>query len=164
MMSLPWERAETLAWRLDTAAHARSWDSGEGARIAGGRWNPSGFAAVYSSLDPATAILEIAVHKGFATIGRVPHTLTWCRISTPEKLFIVAASDFPNPNWLYNGPPSAAQQQFGLDLLTQHGAFAVPSVVSHHSWNLVFSPQAFRPRYELIRQEPFALDTRLNPV
>jgi RES domain-containing protein len=164
MMSLPWDREETLAWRLDTTAHAASWDSGEGARIAGGRWNPTGVPAIYTSLDPATAILEVAVHKGFATLDRVAHTLSWCRISAPEALFVVAAESLPNARWLQNGPPSAAQQQFGFDLLNRHGAFVVPSVVSHHSWNLVFSPQAFNARYELVNQERFALDTRLNPT
>jgi len=161
MMPLPRKRAETLAWRLDTTAHAQAWSSGEGARIAGGRWNPAGVPAVYTSLDPATAILEVAVHKSFATLARVPHTLTWCRISDPE-LSILAAADVPDDRWLHAGLPSAAQQQFGLRLLNQHNAFVVPSVVSHHGWNLVFLPKAFKARYILIDQEPFALDTRLN--
>jgi RES domain-containing protein len=164
MMLLPWEKGPTLAWRLDTTARAAGWDTGEGARLAGGRWNPSGFAAVYSSLDPASAILEIAVHKGFATLGRVSHKLTSYRITAPETLFVVAPTALPNTDWLTSGTPSAAQQNFGLSLLTQHGAFVAPSVVSRHSWNLIFSPQAFKARYALANQEPFALDARLNPA
>jgi RES domain-containing protein len=164
MMTLPWKRAETLAWRLDTTAHAQGWDNGEGARTAGGRWNPAGVPAVYTSLDPATAILEVAVHKSFAALGRVPHTLTWCRIAEPEKLFILAAADTPDGRWLHAGLPLPAQQQFGLSLLNHYSAFVVPSVVSRHSWNLVFLPQAFKASYALIEQEPFALDARLNPT
>ena len=132
--------------------------------MAGGRWNATIVAAIYTSLDTATAILEVVVHKGFTMLDRVAHTLTWCRISAPEALLVVAAESLPNIRWLHDGPPSAAPQQFGFDLLRRHDAFVVPSVVSHHSWNLVFSPQAVTARYELVKQEPFALDTRLNPT
>ena len=55
---------ELVAWRLDQAAFAAQWDSGEGAYRAGGRWNSRGVRAVYCSIDPATAILEVAVQRG----------------------------------------------------------------------------------------------------
>jgi len=42
----------------------------------GGRWNSRGLRAVYCSIDPAAAILEVAVDKGFKTLGTVPHVLT----------------------------------------------------------------------------------------
>ena len=44
---------ELVAWRLDQAVHAPTWDSGEGAYRVGGRWNSKGIHAVYCSLDPA---------------------------------------------------------------------------------------------------------------
>jgi RES domain-containing protein len=54
-----------IAWRLDQARFASTWDSGEGAFQVGGRWSSNGVRVVYCALDPATAILEVAVHKGF---------------------------------------------------------------------------------------------------
>src|ERR1700679_4047133 len=47
-----------MAWRLDQAIFATTWDSGEGAYLVGGRWNSRGVRAVYCSIDPAIAILE----------------------------------------------------------------------------------------------------------
>lgn len=62
-----------IAWRLDRDAYAPTWDSGEGSYLAGGRWNSKGVRAVYCSIDPATAILEVAVHKGFDVLDTVHH-------------------------------------------------------------------------------------------
>ncbi|MEA2728512.1 MAG: hypothetical protein QOF70_2987, partial [Acetobacteraceae bacterium] len=60
-----------MAWRLDQQGFAATWDSGEGAYRLGGRWNTKGVRAVYCSVDPATAILEVAVHKGFRALDTV---------------------------------------------------------------------------------------------
>lgn len=55
-----------MAWRLDQSKYAATWDSGEGAFLVGGRWNSRGVRAVYCAIDPATAILEVAVQRDFA--------------------------------------------------------------------------------------------------
>ena len=68
-------------WRLDQRIHAATWDSGEGAFRTGGRWNSKGVRAVYCSLDPATAILEVAVHKGFKTLDTMPYVITAARFA-----------------------------------------------------------------------------------
>ena len=67
---------EIIGWRLDHERFKSTWDSGEGAFKLGGRWNSRGVRAVYASIDPSTAILEVAVHKGFRTLDTVPHVLT----------------------------------------------------------------------------------------
>ena len=41
---------EVVAWRLDDARFAATWDSGEGAYLLGGRWNSPGVRAVYCAL------------------------------------------------------------------------------------------------------------------
>ena len=61
-----------VMWRLDQARFAPQWDSGEGAYLAGGRWSSRGVRAVYAALDPATAILEVAV-DAIITIDRRGH-------------------------------------------------------------------------------------------
>jgi RES domain-containing protein len=156
--------AELVAWRLDVATFATSWDSGEGAYRVGGRWNGPGVRAVYCSVDPATAILEVAVHKGFRTLDTVAHVLTAAAIAEPAQVFVVQPDDIPNPNWLRPGIPSAGQQAFGNDLLAQHGLVLVPSAVSTHSWNLIFDPGRGVGMYALRSQERFALDPRLHPA
>jgi RES domain-containing protein len=152
-----------LVWRLDQRIYAASWDSGEGAFRYGGRWNSKGVRAGYCSIDPATTILEAAVHQGFRTLNTVPFVLTAARISDTAEVYVVRRDDVPNPNWLRPGALSAGQQAFGDDLLRRHRFVAIPSVVSTHSWNVIVDPLKAAGFYSLEFQEPFALDTRLHP-
>lgn len=154
---------ELVAWRLDQAVHAPTWDSGEGAYRVGGRWNSKGVRAVYCSLDPATAVLEVAVHKGFRALDTVEHVLTAAVITEPGDVHVVDPARVPNPNWLRPGIPGAGQQAFGDDLLRRYRFVATPSAVSPHSWNLIFLAGAAAGTYALKFQENFALDTQLHP-
>jgi RES domain-containing protein len=154
---------QITAWRLDQARFAPSWRRGEGAFLYGGRWNSKGVPAVYCSLHASTAILEVAVHKGFRVLDTVPHVLTSIRILEPSDVRIVDPAEVPNANWLRPGLPSAGQQAFGDALLRDHPFVAIPGTVSPASWNLVFLDSAAIGRFELLEQAPFALDTRLHP-
>jgi RES domain-containing protein len=69
----PLGRGDLVLWRLDQEHYASAWDSGEGAYLFGGRWSSRGVRAVYAALDPATAILEVAVHKTFKTLDARLH-------------------------------------------------------------------------------------------
>jgi RES domain-containing protein len=158
----PFGGPELVAWRLDQAIYASTWDSGEGAYLVGGRWNSRSVRAVYCSIDPGTAILEVAVHKGFKALDMIPHVITEVTID-PPSVFVVEPSMIPNPNWLRPGIPSAGQQAFGDDLLSDHKFLLIPSVVSTASWNLVFVGSNAAGSYEVKSQEPFVLDTRLHP-
>lgn len=153
---------ELRGWRLDLEIHSDTWDSGEGAYIAGGRWNSPGMRAVYCALDPATAILEVAVHKTFRVLDTVPHKLTSFTAFDPTTVHVVQPDDVPNPNWLRPGLPSPGQRQFGDDLLHRHTFVALPSVVSSHSWNLLFVAASAAGYYGDVKQERFALDPRLH--
>lgn len=155
--------SELVAWRLDTATFQTTWDSGEGAYRAGGRWNGRGVRAVYCSIDPATAILEVAVHKEFKVLDTVPHILTELTILEPATAHVVHPASVSNPNWLRPGIPSAGQQAFGDALLAQHKFVLIPSAVSIHSWNLIFVGTVAAGAYAVKSQERFALDTRLHP-
>ncbi|MDE2362765.1 MAG: RES domain-containing protein [Hyphomicrobiales bacterium] len=155
--------SELVAWRLDLAIHGQSWDSGEGAYLAGGRWNGAGGRAVYCSLDPSTTVLEAAVHRGFTVLDTTPHVLTSLTVTDPARVFVVQPDDVPNRNWLTPSAPSAGQQAFGDKLLDTHDFIVLPSVVSDRSWNLMFRPDRGRGGYALRRQEQFALDPRLHP-
>jgi len=150
-------------WRLDQAKFQSTWDSGEGSYLAGGRWNSRGTRTVYAALDPATAILEVAVHKTFRTLDIVPHVLTRARIADFEHVHVVSAAEVPNPDWLRPGAISAGQQALGDAMLKAHPFVLIPSVVSVHSWNVIFDPGTAKGFYDSMVQEPFALDPRLHP-
>jgi RES domain-containing protein len=158
----PLGTGEFVLWRLDQARHAPAWDAGEGAYLVGGRWNSRGVRAVYASLDPATAILEVAVHKTFRALDATPHVLTSARLVDPARIHVVEPAAVPNSDWLKPGLPGAGQQQFGDALLKAHPILLLPSVVSSHSWNVVFDPSAAAGLYRPIVQEPFVLDPRLH--
>lgn len=162
-LPLPLGAGEWRFWRLDQRQHAPTWASGEGSFLVGGRWNSRGSRVIYAALDPATAILEVAVHKGFAALDTKPHVLTSARIIDPSKLHIVEPASLPNPNWLVPGVPSASQQAHGDRLLGSYPALLVPSVVSRHSWNLVIAAGSVGGLIEDAVQEDFALDPRLHP-
>ena len=154
---------ELVAWRLDREKYRTTWNSGEGAYQSGGRWNSRGVRAVYCSLDPATAILEVAVHKTFKTLDVVPHVLTSVIIDAVADVHVVQPDDVANPDWLRSGIPSAGQQEFGDALLMRHRFVAIPSAVSRMSWNLVFTAATAGDSYRVRSQARFSLDTRLNP-
>jgi RES domain-containing protein len=156
--------SELVAWRLDRAKFAGSWDSGEGAYRVGGRWNSKGVRAVYCSVDPATAILEVAAHAGFKSLDTVPHVLTAISIAEPSHVHVVQPAAVSNPNWLRPGIPGAGQQAFGDELLARQKFLLIPSTVSTFSWNLVFEGTKAAGAYHLRLQEAFALDTRLHPA
>jgi RES domain-containing protein len=153
---------ELTFWRLDLAHHAKEWDSGVGARTYGGRWNGKGAAAVYCALDPATAVLEVAVHKGFELLDTQPHVLTCARVDDLATVHVVRPEDVPNASWLVPGSPSAGQQEFGQRLLAAHPFVLLPSVVSARSWNLLVNPGIASGLYTVLEQAAFAFDPRLH--
>jgi len=55
-------RPPRLVWRLTAVRHAQRADTGEGARLYGGRWNHAGIPLVYTSETLSLAALELFVH------------------------------------------------------------------------------------------------------
>jgi RES domain-containing protein len=164
MTPLPDYAGPPYFWRLDDKRFKKTWDSGEGARLKGGRWSPAGMSATYCSLDPSTAILEVAVHKGFDTLNSMPHVLSAATLSVPwRSVRVVHPKDVPNKLWLYPCAFSAAQQEFGAKLLSEFDFVAIPSAVSRQSWNLLFSTHRATGKYSLLKQDALNLDPRLNP-
>ena len=164
MNSLPGHTGPAVFWRLDDKRFQATWDSGEGARLKGGRWSPTNTPAVYCALDPGTAILEVAVHKGLKALNKVPHVLSSAVLLVPwAEVRVVQPADVPNKLWLYPCAFSGAQQEFGQELLEAHEFVAIPSAVSRRSWNLIFDAVRAAGKYQLREQEPLDLDPRLDP-
>ena len=153
-----------VAWRLEATKYLNSWATAEGAFQLGGRWNSQGRRVLYTSIDPATSILEVGVHKGFDVLDTVPHTLLEIEIPDPSQAYVVPLESIPNPNWLVPGSVSAGQQAFGNALLLQHGMLVLPSVVSTGSWNLLIDVDIAKAHFSLLSSKPFALDPRLHSV
>ncbi len=153
------------AWRIDRQKHATTWDTGIGASMAGGRWNHVGRTVVYASADPATAILEVAVHVGFPVLDANPYVITNFEITDHSGIHVVQPDDIPNPNWLRAGPATPQQRDYAHSLLDAHAFVALPSAVSQPSWNIIFDPMS--PHFSsgtgwvLKKQQRFSLDTRL---
>jgi RES domain-containing protein len=158
----PLGTGEWRFWRLDAERFAPAWATGEGSFRVGGRWNAPGHRTVYACLDPATATLEVAVHKGFRVLDTRPHVLTSARILDPGLIHVVQPAGIPNPNWLSPCTPNRNQQDFGNNLLARHRFVLIPGAVSRHSWNLIFDAERSAGDYEDVRQERFALDPRLQ--
>ncbi|WP_393939329.1 RES family NAD+ phosphorylase [Piscinibacter sakaiensis] len=153
---------QLVAWTLQDARHAATWDAGIGAATYGGRWNSIGRHVLYAAMDPATAILEVAVHKGFKALNTVAHTLHGFTITDPAAVHVLHPEDLPNPHWLHPIPPHADQQAFGDALVDTHPFVLLPSAVSAHSWNLLVNVATARPLMAQRRSERFALDPRLR--
>lgn len=158
----PFGTGELRFWRIDQKQHASTWYTGEGAYRVGGRWNSQGIRAVYTALDPSTAIMEVAVHKGFKALDIAPHVLTSARITDSSKVHVLDVSDIPNKNWLVPGSHGPGQKSFGDALLRDHMFTLIPSTVSRHSWNLIFDASKATDYFDDVHQEDFALDPRLH--
>ena len=154
---------DLVVWRLERTAYFSTWEQAEGAFRVGGRWSSPRRRVIYASIDPATTIVEVAVHKGFNVLDMVPHTLIALDIKVPAAVHIVLPDHIPNRNWLSPGTVSSNQQSFGDELLDKYPMVAVPSVVSTHSWNLLINVETSVGMFALRHSEPFALDTRLTP-
>jgi len=140
-LSPPLGSGDFSFWRIDADKYAPTWHNGEG---------------------PATAILEVAVHKGFKVLDTQAHTLTTGRIRNPDTITVIEPKDVPNPNWLTPCTPNSNQQEFGDRLLANNLFVLIPSAVSKHSWNLIFDATKAGGEYSDVRQDRFSLDPRLQ--
>ena len=152
-----------VGWRVDELIYASSWDSGIGAERFGGRWNQVSVKAVCCSADPATCLIEVAVHKKFKVLDSKAHVLTSMEVLDASNVQVVHPDDLPNPAWLHGGIPSANQQRNGPELLRRHDFLFLPSAVSEISWTMLFSPIRSEGKYQLRSQERLVVDSRLNP-
>lgn len=109
--------------------------TGEGARLAGGRWNRKGVAAIYCAEHPALAMLEIVVHKGLdMDVGPLGHVLV--------------AADLPDDSIVRIAHMPGEPEHIGTEWLRDGSSLAldVPSVIVPHSRNIIMNPA--HPRFD----------------
>ncbi len=146
-------------WRLVKARYAGTAFSGEGARIAGGRWNRPGTPVVYASGSRALALLEILAGDDQEVILASDH-IVFPVACTEEHLEVLrdVPAGWDDPGW----PPQTqaigtAWKEEGRSVVLR-----VPSVIVPGEFNYLVNPA--HPRFsELEVGTPlrFPIDRRL---
>jgi RES domain-containing protein len=145
-------------WRLTRAAHAAAPLSGQGAALAGGRWNSPGVRLAYTSSSRPLAVLEMLVHVSRET---VPADMVLIPIDLPER-WIAEANTVP-ADWS-DLPFSAGARMLGDEWVRRGDSLAlmVPSVVLPAERNVLINPAHPQIRRAAVRAaESFAFDRRL---
>jgi RES domain-containing protein len=149
------------AYRLSKSRYAATAFTGEGARLYGGRWSPTGVPVVYLSESLPLAALEVLVH-----LERPPllETFVYFRLTFDSSLVLtVAPEDLPEA-WNSNPEPLANAAIGEAWFREQASAILhVPSAVVPGSYNFLLNP--VHPDFELVEIDgprPFAFDSRLS--
>lgn len=149
-------------WRVVKQRFIKSAFSGEGARLAGGRWNPKGLPVVYTASSLALAALETLVH---ADEDLLPTDLVYFAVDLPDALSIelVTLDDLPS-DWRGYPPPESLQEIGATWFAKQTSAvLAVPSAVIPEENNILLNP--LHPDFAKLRwgsPHPFQWDPRLR--
>ena len=149
-----------LVYRLYKSTYIADPLSAEGARRAGGRWNPKGYPILYTSATPELALLEVAVHLNPQFIPRF-HLLV---LDIPDSFRTVTIADLPE-NWQDEKPNESLAHHL-IDWLRQPDTLAVsvPSAIVSRSQNFLIHTlhPDFKSRVRIIENAPFQIDSRIT--
>jgi len=145
-------------WRLASGRYPPL--VGEGARLAGGRWNSASRAVVYASESLALSLAECLVH----VTGALPRGYQAFKIFVPDDAMEQVDLSSLRSGWEGDlGYTRAIGDQWLVDQRSL--AIAVPSVVLPESINVLLNP--LHPRaaeLRIVEQQPFRFDPRLRPT
>ena len=151
-----------FTWRLARPEFAEHLD-GEGSRIEGGRWNPIGLQAVYTSEHLSLSVLEVYVHLPPEMRDVLP-VLTAVQISIPDRAGSARVTPERLTDLLASADPHAACQAIG-EAWISHGRdlmLQVPSVLVPEDTNLILNPAHPRMReVKIVSTRAFHFDPRL---
>jgi RES domain-containing protein len=147
-------------WRLVHRNYLASAFSGEGARLAGGRWNSEGFPVVYTAGSLSLAILEIIVHLEFKeTLGlykAIP-------VSVPKSVLEAIDPTTLPADWSKSIPHPSTQLTGNHWIRNQSSlALQVPSAIVPIESNILINPA--HPKFQSLEiGEPMdlPLDSRV---
>ena len=148
-----------LVYRLYKSAYIAEPLSAEGARRAGGRWNPKGYPILYTSSTPELALLEIVAHLNPSFIPRF-HLLV---LAIPDAHQEVRLSDLP-ANWQDEQEVESVQSHL-LSWLRQPDVLtvSVPSAIVNRSRNYLLHTlhPDFSSVVTIVENAPFKIDSRV---
>lgn len=150
------------AWRLTTPPYADL--SGEGARRAGGRWNPRGVAAVYAGDHPALAVAEYLVHV--RDPEDLPGALVFLRITIPDDVAVAAVTraelERADTDWRRAGAPACLTVGAAWLAAGAAAVLRVPSAVVPLAENILLNPaHADAGRCTITDRIPYVFEPRL---
>jgi RES domain-containing protein len=146
----------SLAWRLANGRYPPL--DGDGARLAGGRWNSPGQSAVYSSESLALCLAEALVH----ITGSLPRNYIRFKIYVPDDAIEIVELTNLQSRW---EDDLAYTRLLGDTWLMEKRSLTlvVPSVVLPESTNIILNPLHPRAReLRIIDQQAFVFDPRLG--
>lgn len=138
--------------------------SGEGSRLYGGRWSPSGVPALYTSGSIALAALEVLVHAPRGLI--MPDIFRLVTIDVPDKYTIATVDPASLPEHWDKHPAPKQLEDLGRKWAQQGEALVlkVPSaVIGGSEFNYLLNP--LHPNYSVVTiaaNTPFTFDSRLS--
>jgi RES domain-containing protein len=149
-----------VAWRLVKTKYLPAAFDGEGARIAGGRWNSPGVRVVYAAESLSLALVEILVHLKDA--GTLP-AYSAVRLEFDEAIVEALLPSRLPKNWR-DYPAPAETRAIGDQWVAEarSAVLRVPSVVVPNESDCVINP--IHPDFSRIRRQPpveFPFDRRL---
>ena len=133
---------------------------GEGARLAGGRWNSPGTAVVYTGTSRSITVLETLAH---ADPDLLPDDLTIFEVDVPDALSAerIDVTSLPD-DW--RTPGHVRCVEIGDEWLQRGGSaiLHVPSAIIPEEWNvLIASRHRDAARVRVVADAPFRFDPRL---
>lgn len=136
---------------------------GRGAELYGGRWNPIGVPALYTSENRALCALELLVHTKKEIL---PPVYTIITLEIPKELESEIETFTPKSlkkNW-NSLQPEIWTQEFGADYFEKHQKIGirVPSTIIMQETNIVLNPlHKGYQKIKIIEKLDFIIDERL---
>jgi RES domain-containing protein len=151
-------------WRICKQRHAATAFSGEGARLAFGRWNSLGVPMVYASLSLSLAVLEVFVHLDpedepddlVSIMAEVPKDE---RFLEQEKMLM--RLKLPQ-DW--RAVANHENQQMGDAWIRSKESLSllVPSAVVEDEWNVLLNPEhPDAAKIHVVETKAFRFDARM---
>ncbi|MET3228518.1 UNVERIFIED_ORG: RES domain-containing protein [Burkholderia sp. 1263] len=135
--------------------------SGNGAALAGGRWNPRGMRVLYTCCHASTSVLDALVHMAGLLPAGGYFLVT---LDVPDAVWEAAYVPRLPPDWAELTRDPLSTVEIGRRWLEaeKHLAMQVPSVVCPTDFNLLLNPMHPEMRgVSVVSKEPFSLDPRL---
>lgn len=151
-----------IAWRLTKRKWADQALSGEGARLAGGRWNNAGWPVVYLSENLSLCVLEILAHTQDEDFG---DRFVAIPMDIPDALIReIRLADLPR-DWTRRKDDFRATRRIGDEWILgrKSAALRVPSILVPRESNLILN--TLHPDFHRVKAgpaEPFWMDPRFR--